>query len=170
MSSEIKRLRDLPGVAGIEELCRVPSYFDERNIWETLERIDAVSVGLFSLSYWCTGYDCFEWDPDEDRPTREQWDQLLSNAMKPYSDTHGFWEAAGWDITDGKGRELECAHYFAKQIIVAEFGNVEGVELTPDGSGSEPTYEGPELTEDELAERLESEVQAFLLRRGERGR
>jgi hypothetical protein len=162
---EIKRLRDLPGVSEIEALCQVPSYFDERNIRETMERIDAVSIGLFSLSYFDTDYDCFDWDDDEDPPSEERWDGLLSNALKPYGETEAFWRALGWDITDGRGRELDCAHYFARQTIIAESGWIEGVQLTPDGSGSEPVSEGSELTEEELAERLEQEVRDFLLRR-----
>ena len=71
---EINRLRDLPGIKEIEELCQVPSYFDDRNIWDTLEKIDATSISLFSLSYFGTGYDNFEWDAYEEKPTREQWD------------------------------------------------------------------------------------------------
>jgi len=123
---EIKRLRDLPGVSEIEALCQVPSYFDERNIRETMERIDAVSIGLFSLSYFDTDYDCFYWDDDEDPPSEERWDGLLSNALKPYGETEAFWRALGWDITDGRGRELDCAHYFARQTIIAESGWIEG--------------------------------------------
>lgn len=164
MEVEMKRLRDLPGIMEIEALCQVPSYFDDRNIRETMERIDAVSIALFSLSHFATGYDCFDWDADGETPTREQWELLLSNAVKPYPETRSFWEAAEWDITDGNGRELDCAHYFTKQIIVAEYGNIEGVELTADGSGRESASDGPELTEEVLTERLEAEAAAFLWR------
>ena len=168
MEVDIIRLRDLPGIMEIEALCHVPKHFDYYNIGDTMERIDVVSVSLFSVSYDATDYDGFEWSDVEDAPSEAQWDGWLSNAMKPYSVTRPFWEALGWDITDGKGRELNCAHYFTKQIIIAESGWVEGVQLTPDGSGKEPAYEGPELTEEELAQKLEREAQEFLLRQNSR--
>lgn len=164
MGAETKCLRDLPGIMEIEALCKSPSYFDDFNIRDTMWKIDQVSIALFSLSYYDTAYDEFEWAEDEEAPTREQWETLMSNTMKPYSVARPFWEAAGWDITDGNGQELQCAHYYTKQIIIAEFANVEGIELTPDGTGREQDDE-QELPEDELAERLDREAKAFLLRR-----
>jgi hypothetical protein len=165
--SELKKLRDLPGVMEIERMCGVAEAWDGYNRSWTRRRIDEVSTSLFSLPHGATSYDCFEWeDDDEDRPTREQWDSLMSNAMRPYSQTEAFWtQAMGWDITDGQGGELKCAHWFAAQIIICETGLVEGVVFTPDGSGQEPACEGPALSEEEVAERLEDEVRAYLTRR-----
>lgn len=165
MVGDIKRLRDLPGVAQIEGWCQVPSYFDDRNIRDTLYEIDRVSISFFCLSYNDADYDDWDWEEDENPPSEAEWETRLSNSMKPYSDTQPFWEAIGWDITDGKGCELDCAHYFAKQIILAESGWLEGVEFTPNGSGSESVFDDEELDEEELAERLQEEVKAFLLRR-----
>jgi hypothetical protein len=152
----------------IEAMCGIASYFDDRNAAATYEKIDTVSVALFSLSYWCTAYDDFAWDDDEARPSEEQWDAMLANAMKPYDITRPFWEALGWDITDGHGRELACAHFFAEQIIIAESGWIEGVQLSLDGSGTEPVHEGPELSEEELTHRLACEAETFLLRQNRR--
>jgi hypothetical protein len=164
---ELNKLRDLPGVLEIERMCGVAEAWDGHNRLWTRRRIDEVSISLFSLPHGGTSYDCFEWDEDdEDRPTREQWDSLMANAMRPYSETEEFWtRAMGWDVTDGQGRELKCAHWFATQIIICETGLVQGVVFTPNGTGKEPVCEGPELTEEELAERLEEEVRAFLTRR-----
>lgn len=169
MDEHCKRLRDLPGVDEVEGIYHVPSSFDYYNVRQTMETIDRVSISLFSLSCHDTDYDCFEWvdddEADEGPPTPEQWETMLSNALKPYAETRPFWEALGWDITDGKGNDLRCAHYFAKQIIIAESGWVPDVRFTPDGSGAELPIEGPELTEEELAERLEQEVRDFFLNR-----
>lgn len=163
------RLRDLPGIAEIELKCKSPSYFDERNKAETLEEIDRVSVGLFSLPYWLTQYDHFIWDDVDDAPSEDEWETILWNAQRQYNDARQFWDALGWDLTDENGTELDCAHWFARQIILAESGWIEGVELTPDGSGSLDLQDNEPLSEDELAERLASEAQAFLLRRNARG-
>jgi hypothetical protein len=167
MNEQVKRLRDLPGVAQIEGWCKVPSYFDDLNIRATMDEIDRVSISLFCLSYYETGYDLYDWEGDVDPPSRDQWETWLWNSMRPYSESQPFWEALGWDITDGKGQELDCAHYFTKQIIIAESGWIEGIGLTLDGSGKEPVHANAaeELSEEELTERLEREVQAFLLRR-----
>lgn len=163
---ELKRLRDLPGVMEIERKCGVAEAWDGYNRSWTRRRIDEVSISLFSLPHGETSYDCFEWEDDEDPPTQEQWDTLMSNALRPYSETEQFWtQAMGWDITDGQGNELKCAHWFAAQIIICETGLVDGIAFTPDGNGKEPVYEGRELSEEELAERLEDEVRAFLTRR-----
>jgi hypothetical protein len=164
---ELKRLRDLPGVMEIERMCGVAEAWDGYNRSWTRHRIDQVSISLFSLPHGETSYDCFEWDEDEeDRPTREQWDSLMSNALRPYAETEQFWTGAmGWDITDGDEHELKCAHWFAAQIIICETGLVEEVFFTPDGSGKEPVGDGPDLTEEKLADKLEDEVRAFLTRR-----
>lgn len=163
------RLRELPGIADIELKCKSRSYFDERNIATTLEQINSVSISLFSLSYWGTAYEDFDWSEDENPPTEDQWDTVLWNAIRPYDKVRGFWEALGWDLTDETGRELDCAHFFAEQIIILESGWVEDVRLTPDGSGALQPYDEP-LGEEELAERLQREAAAFLLRQIERGR
>jgi hypothetical protein len=164
---ELKRLRELPGVMEIEAMCGVAEPWDGYNRTWTRNRIDAVSVSLFGLPYGVTSYDWFDWEEDgEEQPTEEQWEALLSNANRPYSETEQFWTALGWDITDGRGRELNCAHWFARQIIVCESGLVDGAVFTPDGTGKAPVYAGPEPTEDELTERLEDEVRSFLMRRG----
>ena len=167
---DIRRLRDLPGVMKIEAMCRTPGYFWDYRIRTSMDEIDRVSVALFSLPYLATDYDDFDWSDDEDPPTQEQWDALMSNALRPYDEQASqFWlQGMRWDITDGKGRELACAHWFAKQIIIAESGWVEGVSLTADGSGFLPSAseeEEPPLSEGELEERLLREVRAFYTRR-----
>jgi hypothetical protein len=164
--SELKRLRDLPGVIEIERMCGLSEPWDGFNRSWTLGQIDRVSVSLFGLPYGVTDYDCFEWSAEGEQPTRQQWEALLSNANRPLSETEPFWTALGWDVTDGEGRELDCAHWFARQIIICETGLIEGVEFTLDGTGSEAVEEQGEPSEEELAERLEAEVNAFLMRRG----
>jgi hypothetical protein len=130
-----------------------------------MDEIDRVSISLFSLSDVDADYDDWDWEDDENPPSKAEWDSLLSNAMKPYSETRPLWQALGWDITDGKDRELDCAHYFAKQIMLVESGWIEGAQFTPDGSGTELVYDDSDPTEEELTERLEREAKAFLLRR-----
>lgn len=81
--------------------------------------------------------------------------------MKPYSETDRKRKILGWDITDGAGNELQCAHFFARQILIAESGWIKGVKFMPDGSGRMPEEEMQELSEEELAANLNADTQEW---------
>ena len=160
----MRYLRDLPGIMEIEAICQIRSYFDDKNFWSTMARINDVSVSLFSIPGYRTDYDDFVWDDDEGvrPPTRNEWDGLMEKSLQEFSDTREFWEVIGWDITNGQNRELDCAHFFTRQIIVFESSWIEDISFTPDGSGTFEV-ETRELSEAELEQRLRREADDFLL-------
>jgi hypothetical protein len=162
------RLRDLPGIAEIELKCKSRSYFDDRHKADTLAHINEVSESLFSLPYWLTDYYDYDWSEADDPPMHAQWDTILANAERDFDEAREFWEALGWDLSDEKGRELNCAHWFARQIIILESSWIDDVVLTPDGSGRFIVQDNEPLDEDALAERLYREAEAFLLRQNRR--
>lgn len=131
--------------------------FNGKNDEQCAEAIDKVSVSLF-----CIGPIETWWDQDEDAAfSEEEWELQFANVLRPYSEARPFWEAIGWDLSDGEGDELACAHWFGRQIIALEGGLVGSARFTPDGTGS--------LAEDEDAddperwgEGLLSEVEEWL--------
>src|SRR3546814_10998413 len=70
-----------------------------------------------------------------------------------------FWRAIGWDISDGAGHELICAHCFDRQIIAATGDLVEGACVNLDARGAltrAPVDEGA------LEDSLKREADAFI--------
>ncbi len=81
--------------------------------------------------------------------------------MKPFEEVEQFWTVLGWDITDGKGAELNCAFLFGRQIIAVEGRLVEGARFCSDGSG-ELADQDENDGNDRLSAALEAEVKAWI--------
>ena len=134
--------------------------------------VNEASVRLFSITQGDTLVgedDVFEnHGIDEEPLTAETYEANFRAAMLPWPDSQPFFEAIGWDISNGRGGELECAHFFARQIVALEGDLVEGVRFTPDGSGSWYCAEDDKildsLTEERMAANLEREIAAFYRR------
>jgi hypothetical protein len=169
--SELITLRDLPGVASISGWCHQPDRWQYPTVIDTMAALDEVSIGLFSITRDDTrseeGME-FTADEGEEPFTAEEYEERFNATRAPWPEARQFYEAIGWDLSDGHDGELICAHWFARQIIAATLGLVEGARLTPDGSGKWSTHDDDDETatdDDDMAKRLENEVAAFLAKR-----
>lgn len=157
----MKVLRDLPGVQRVTDLTRNPRNFEYPQTATTMQEIEAVAVSLFGVCHWgLTWID----EPDDDPSERDEWEGTFSVTLLPWPESRPFWEALGWDISDGRGGELISAHWFMRPIIAVEGGLDEDARYTPDGSGVTTT----DCDDDRggaLEDRLQAEASAFLSRR-----
>lgn len=191
---ELVRLRDLPGISDITDLCRNQRNFDYPVSSDTQAKIDGASVRLFGITqldtnweaerdrlYYSDDFDDVEDvddDDDADDVSDEEetetetvdyaaaetaWDLQFHVTSLSFPASEPFWRAVGWDISDGAGKELLCAHLFDRQIIAAVGSLVSGARLSLDGSGR--TELDDEHTEANLADRLDREAQEFMARR-----
>lgn len=160
----------------VEAMCRAGTPFDPPNIAETTQRIDDVSIGLFGVTLEdtiCHDYDEFPADDGEEPFTPEEYEKRFSATWAPWDQAKPFWEAIGWDLTDGKGKPLKCHWCFERQIIACSFELVEGARFTPDGSGRWQGAIAEELDERRLqawTEELRRQVQSFLEKKRRAGR
>jgi hypothetical protein len=167
------KLRDLPGVERATQLCRNPRNFDYPQSSYTAEELAGISISFFGIPEWETWWlppesdgnaelrqgKLSEEDLAEIEESREYEEQF--NVTKiPWTEARVFWEALGWDLSDGNENELISAHCFARQIIVVAGDLVEGVRLTIDGTG----VWDPEETEaiETVEERLRREADEFM--------
>ena len=165
MNSEIKRLRNLPGIQRISELCRIPANFDDLSRSDTMIEIDNVSIQLFCIGQIETIWHIDDDDGPDVRAEAAAYETQFDNVMRPYAQSQPFWELLDWDITDGNGKELNCAVWFARQIIALEGSLVDGVCFKPDGSGDLAPSAADEDEEGELerwSEALEAQAQQFI--------
>ena len=165
--SELIRLRELPGIQSIAELCLNPRNFEYPTLSYTSEKINAVSVGLFGI----TEYDTYEDELDEDDEPEEdagEYEQQYAVASLPWPQGETFWTFIGWDISDGKGQELICSHFFARQIIAVARELVDGAKFTPDGSGiAAYDFDGSLVEPEERWEQaLQRQAERFLQEKG----
>jgi hypothetical protein len=86
--SGLVRLRDLPGVQGITDLCRNPRNFDYPQSSYTAEKIAAVSIGLFGITQWdtefCHAKPVFEDDDDEEDSAADESDEVPPAVLDAY--------------------------------------------------------------------------------------
>jgi hypothetical protein len=162
--TELIKLRDLPGVQRATDLCRSPRNFEYPTGSYTAAEIDEISVKLFGIRAWET----FTTDDD---PDKDEYEAQFNAARDLWPNSRLYWEAIGWDISDGLGGELISAHLFARQIIATRLDLVDGAKFTPDGTGASNTDEWGDPIEPEqgLATRLQQEAAAFLRNRGQIG-
>jgi hypothetical protein len=172
-------LRDLPGVAHISELCLNPRNFEYPQSSYTNVAIHDASVGLFCISAWdTTSYDD-DIEGDDAETEEEGGEEDLDGeevhpedryqvTVLPWPASKPFWEAIGWDISDGRGNELVSAHYFARQIIACVGGLVEGAEFHPNGDGTAAfDDDGQPINRDQAwVDTLETQAAEFLRRKG----
>lgn len=82
-------LRDLPGIEVLEY--RIEEYGWTREVEDAIHEL---SEELFGIAEWDIPD---EWDDDEYYPAFKM--------MRDESDA--YWAARGWDVTDGKGKQLQ---------------------------------------------------------------
>ena len=147
-------LRDLPGVQRAADLCRNPRNFEYLAAGFTMEEVADISIRLFSITAWDTELDV---DDELEGMTPAEYEANFQVTRLPWPESQPFWEALGWDISDGNGGELICAHLFARQIIATMGELVEGAKFTPDGSGVHGA-----VSDEDLETRLRDEADDFL--------
>ena len=106
MTSKLRRLIDLPGVADLETKALMKPAYAEPGAEAEFPEIDEVSLKAFGL----TG----EQADDVARP--EGWDRI---ERKPIAQQVAAFEAEGWDVTDNKRRPLRMLGQFSPQLWLA---------------------------------------------------
>lgn len=105
----LRRLIDLPGIAELEHKALMqPAYAAVESRGEFPE-IDACSLALFGLTA----------EQAEDTPRPAGWDRI---ERRPIHEQVAAFEAAGWDVTDGRRRPLRMLGQFSDQLWLAVRG------------------------------------------------
>lgn len=154
--------RDLPGIRRVEEIFRNPRALNSDNQFDTMAAINEVSNSLFCVTDYDTGHE-LEWPEDR----IEDWELAFDVCGQPWEQARIFWDAIGWDLTDGNGEEHPHAHYFTRQIVAAIRGLMPEAQFHPDGTGK-PAFDAwgdPHDTDAGLEERLQDEVKRFFAKR-----
>lgn len=184
--AELIRLRDLPGMRRILELSLNPHQHDPNMRTQLDEEADAVSIKLFGITKWDTYFDIYDdsvedEDEDEDEDvddtdpvlTDDEWqrlDQYLTSVSlcdQPFENSQAFWEAIGWDVSDGSGSEMLSADLFLRQILAVEAAIIEGAKFHPDANGK-PLFDwhgNPMAKSMSFEEKLQAEAERFLIGR-----
>jgi hypothetical protein len=139
-SPALRRLRDLPGIADLEDKALMKPRYADVDARGEFPEIDACSLALFGITADDAG--------DVVRP--EGWDRI---ERRPLRDQVEAFEAAGWDVTDAKRRPLRMLGHFNEQLWLA----VRGV------AGALPFQ--PEAEPDARKSSLAGEAAAFLRNR-----
>jgi hypothetical protein len=126
MSTRLRRLFDLPGVADLERAAVLKPLPGIGEVRQPDADVDACAAALFGLT------------PDEAEavPRPDDWDGIED---RPIPRQVAAFEDAGWDVTDNKRRPLRVLAYFSAPLWLA----IRGV------AGSLPFEAEPEAGEDE---------------------
>jgi hypothetical protein len=151
-------LRDLPGVQRVTDLTRGPRNFEYLSFIGTMNEIEGVSVKLFGT---CDRFQRWIDEEGDDPDEKAEWERNFAVTQLPWSESRPFWEAIGWDISDGRDEELISAHWFMRSIIVTARGLDEEAKFTPNATGKWPDQDD----DLDLAERLQAEAEIFMKRR-----
>lgn len=155
--------RDLPGIRRIEEIFQHPHALSSERRIDTVQAIDDTSNSLFCV----TEYDTWpEDDWDDERLYAHEAPYHVCDL--PWGEARAFWEAIGWDISDGEGAEHPNVHYFARQIIAAVRGLMPEAKFCPagDGKAAFDSWGDPLDSETTAEEKLKAEVARFFEKRG----
>jgi hypothetical protein len=129
MTSQLRRLIDLPGVDALEyKALMKPAYAAPEGRYEYPE-IDECSLAIFGITA----------EQAEETPRPDGWDNI---DQAPIPKQVEAFEAAGWDVTDNKRRPMRMFGQFNQQLWLALRGvagtlpfQAEDDEPDPWGSG-----------------------------------
>ena len=107
--SVLRRLRDLPGIADLEDKALMKPRYADVDARTEFPDIDACSLALFGITA----------DDASDVIRPEGWDRI---ERKPVRDQVEAFEAVGWDVTDAKRRPLRMLGHFNEQLWLAVRG------------------------------------------------
>lgn len=155
--------RNLPGIQRVEEIFRHPGALSSENRVDTMWAINDVSNALFCV----TRYDTFA-DDGLDDDSIEAHELQFDVCDLPWSQARPFWEAIGWDISDGGGDEHPYVHYFARQIVAAVRGAMLEAKFCPAGDGKASFDPWGDRLDPErsMEDELNDEVARFFDKRG----
>lgn len=160
-------LRELPGVAEMEDhLKRAEA--DPSGSWSKLrdglnEKTDALSVRLFGLAVADTHYPEATGEDDEAwNRSFHRWEDNFA-CLNPTADgwavTILILDAAGWDITDGKGKPLAILDYIGRQLVCVAKG-LKGRQPGEVSADDEPLFDAAAVEK-----ALAADAVAFKLRK-----
>jgi hypothetical protein len=119
MTSRIRRLIDLPGVADLELKALMKPAYASAEARAEFPEIDACSLELFGLTA----------DQAEDLERPVDWDGI---ERRPMPEQVAAFEANGWDVTDNKRRPLRMLGHFNQQLWLALRGVAGQLPFQPD--------------------------------------
>ena len=119
MTSRLRRLIDLPGIADLETKALMKPAYAEPESRAEFPEIDACSLELFKLTA----------DQAEDVERPADWDRI---DRRPIPEQVAAFEAAGWDVTDNKRRPLRMLGHFNQQLWLALRGVAGELPFQPD--------------------------------------
>jgi hypothetical protein len=119
MTSKLRRLIDLPGVAALETKALMKPAYAEPGAAAEFPEIDECSLQAFGL----TG------DQADDVARPAGWDGI---ERKPIAQQVAAFEAEGWDVTDNKRRPLRMLGQFSPQLWLALRGVAGELPFQPD--------------------------------------
>ena len=131
MTSKLRRLIDLPGIADLEFKALMKREFAEPEARAEFPEIDACSTALFGLTA----------DEAEEVARPAGWDRHR-DASRRAAQVAAF-EAAGWDVTDDKRRPLRVLGHFNQQLWLAMRGVAGALPFQPESTKPEtgsPTW------------------------------
>lgn len=161
-AEEVIVFRDLPGIQRVEEIFRNPWALAKDRQRATFEALNDISNSLFCVRE----YDTLA-DDDLDEEALEKYELPFDVCDLPWDEARPFWEAIGWDISDGRGNEYPYAHYFTRQIIAATRSLMVEARFCPDGSGVAAFHPwgGKIADEQQFETALQAEVDRFFKNR-----
>lgn len=125
MTSKLRRLLDLPGIADLEHKALMKPAWAEPEARAEFPEIDACSEAIFGLTA----------DQAEDAPRPADWDGI---ERRPMGEQVAAFEAAGWDVTDNRRRPLRMLGHFNQQLWLAVRGVAGSLPFVPDDDTPDP--------------------------------
>lgn len=126
------RLRDVPGVQGIEDTERLNRGANVSNDPDLSRRVEEVAKRAFGLAPGDTGFQYPDfalekpWEDlseDEENQVYAAWDEWHSHfRLSDQGDEKATWAGLGWDVTDLNGDVLICLPRFKDLMICVSKG------------------------------------------------
>lgn len=114
----LRRLLDLPGIAGLEQKALMNPRYAEPGARASYPEINQCSVALFGLTA----------EEAEATARPAGWDRI---ERKPLREQVGAFEREGWDVTDARRRPLRMLEHFNVQVWLAVRGVAGKLPFSP---------------------------------------
>jgi hypothetical protein len=118
MSTPLRRLIDLPGMAELERKALMKPRMADPDARPEFPELDEASRALFGITA----------DEAEDVARPGDWDRI---DRKPVRDQVAAFEAEGWDVTDDRRRPLRLFEHFNQQLWLALRGVAGSLPAAP---------------------------------------
>jgi hypothetical protein len=118
------RMRDLPGVDVLEWEVEQHGWTTETEAWAAeLSRLlfgideDATHAALDERGRLVIGGSTFDDIGDRAIARVEDWEKHFEVLRSFRDEADAYWASVGWDVTDGKGKQLIVMQYLARPLI-----------------------------------------------------